>query len=161
MLHLLPSPARLPPLSLMVADLGTPSAATLAKALGVPPGDVRRWLADDQAPRVAVLALYWLTQWGLSDIDAHLVNQARLNAALIRALRDEIEHERKARQTLAAIADFGSANEPQYMGVSLRDRALSLARLSPQAVSALRVTIPDAEPDKPALSRPTKSPASR
>jgi hypothetical protein len=158
MLHLIPR--HLPPLGLMVDDLGRPRERDIARALGVTVAEVSGWLADDQAPRVAMLALYWLTQWGLSELEANLVNQARIDAALVRALRNELEDERRHARALVAIGDFGSANDPAFSGVSLRDRALSLTRLSPHAVSALRVTIPDAEPAKPALSSSTKSPAS-
>ena len=38
---------------------------------------MRRWLKADQAPRAALLALFWETRWGRSAIDADRENLVR------------------------------------------------------------------------------------
>jgi hypothetical protein len=112
MLSFLPSHARLPPLSLIVADLANPSPEQLGRALGVSSRTVRRWIAADQAPRSAVLALFWLTRWGRSELDAHLHAQAVNGASLVRALRRDLDLERSRLSRLVRLADFGASNSP-------------------------------------------------
>lgn len=105
-------PRQLPPLSLMLSDLGNPSHDDLARALGVTARTVRRWVADDDAPRPALLALYWLTRWGQSAVDAEAYNAMRMHAGLADARGREIERLRAELARLAALADYGSANAP-------------------------------------------------
>lgn len=112
MLSFLPSHARLPPLSLIVADLAHPSPEQLGRALGVSSRTVRRWIAADQAPRSAMLALFWLTSWGRSELDAHLHAQAVNGASLVQALRRELHRERFRLAKLVQLADFGASNSP-------------------------------------------------
>jgi hypothetical protein len=114
MLALIPAPALMPAYSTILDDLGRPSAAELAHALGVPVAAVRRWARAEQAPRSVALALFWLTRWGRSQLDTQLFNEARLQAQLADALRRELAHERERMARLLAAADFGSANSPVY-----------------------------------------------
>lgn len=58
-------PKTLPSFAELVADLGHPKAEALAKSLDVSPSTVRRWRRE-QAPRTAILALWWLSRWGQS-----------------------------------------------------------------------------------------------
>jgi hypothetical protein len=120
------APRHLPPLSLMVADLGNPSAATLAQALDVSPSTVRRWLAREAAPRAAWLALFWCTQWGRSVIDAAAVNEAAMLRSLAGAQADELGRMRAQVARLIALGDFGSANDPARVTVARRRAALRL-----------------------------------
>lgn len=101
-----------PPLSYMLDDLLTRDDRAIARHLGISTRTLDRWRADDQAPRAAMLALFWETRWGYSQVDADLYNAAqvyrqesqglqRLNAALrVRIAR------------LEALGSFGAANAP-------------------------------------------------
>ncbi|HMO44672.1 MAG TPA: hypothetical protein PKB14_01420 [Rubrivivax sp.] len=82
-------PRDLPLWELLITDLGQPSPARLARALGVGVSSVYRWNASGKAPRMACLALFWLTRWGHSQVNADAVNDAALCAALARSWRDE------------------------------------------------------------------------
>ena len=110
MLHTIPRVT--PPLSVMVADIGGPHASALSRALGVSERTVYRWQATDDAPRPVLLSLYWLTQWGLSALDGHLVDTARLYCAYTAALRDENRALVAELDRVSAIAHWGSANDP-------------------------------------------------
>lgn len=105
-------PRQLPALSLMVADIGNPSTHELARSLDVTPRTVRRWLAADLAPRCAGLALFWLTRWGMSAIDAEAHQAAMLHAGLARARAEEIARLRVDLAHVLALADHGAANVP-------------------------------------------------
>ncbi|MFY7867165.1 hypothetical protein [Roseateles sp.] len=80
-------PKQIPSLSMMLDDLGNPSAAKLAKALGVCRRTVGRWVADDEAPRAAMLAIFWMTSWGISTIHCEAHNAASQTAVLVAALK--------------------------------------------------------------------------
>lgn len=104
-------PRQLPSLSAMLEALDARPAA-LARCLGVSERTVWRWLADDHAPRPVLLAVFWLTPWGYSEVvsDAHqAVNVAR---GLADALQRENDGLRAQLGRLQAIGDFGSANDP-------------------------------------------------
>lgn len=67
MLHHIPR--HLPPLSTMLDDIGRPSDLDLSRRLGVHPRTVRRWRRADAAPRPVLLALFWVTRWGVDAVD--------------------------------------------------------------------------------------------
>lgn len=83
------APRSLPAWELILDDLGRPPAPAMAKALGVGKATVYRWNAAGKAPRMATLALFWLTTWGRSMVDAQATNDARQFAGLARSLADE------------------------------------------------------------------------
>lgn len=105
-------PKTLPPLSILIADLGHPRPAAIAKALDVSEPTVRRWLRCDSAPRSVLLSLFWLTRWGRSQVDCQAVNDARVHVGLSRALAAENSNLRRRMAKVARLADFGSANDP-------------------------------------------------
>ena len=105
-------PRQIPPLAMMLEDLGNPHPHDLARALGVTTRTVYRWLADpDHTPRAALLALFWATRWGQSQVDAEAVRSAQLHAAMASALRAEIERLRAELARVLQAADFGCAND--------------------------------------------------
>jgi len=75
-------PKHTPPLGVMLADLGNPHPHELARALHVGERTVRRWLAINQAPRPALLSVFWL------NVD--LYNTMRVHAATADALRRQL-----------------------------------------------------------------------
>lgn len=112
MLARCPRPGALPPLPLILADLGDPSPAELAHALDVAPSTVRRWLAAGAAPLAATLALFWLTSWGRSQVECHAVNDARMLGQVVRSQADELVELRAELARVLQLADFGAANAP-------------------------------------------------
>lgn len=84
-------PRQLPALSLMLDDIGAPSSDQVAKALQVSVHQVRAWRRLDQAPHTAMLALFWLTQWGMSLVECEAINVARLQLNVAAALAREVD----------------------------------------------------------------------
>jgi hypothetical protein len=106
------APRTVPIWPLLLDDLGNPPSARVAKVLGVSLRTVRRWNKAQRAPRVACLALFWLTRWGRSQIDAQAVNDCMVAVSYatglesqVRALQTELAH-------VLAIGEFGAANDP-------------------------------------------------
>lgn len=109
MLHRLPR--QLPPLELMLEDLGNPPAPVLAAAFGVSVRTVFRWQVGDW-PRAALLCLFFASRWGWSAVECDALHALNTSAALSRALRDELEQVRAQLARVEALGDFGAANSP-------------------------------------------------
>ncbi len=105
-------PRHLPPVSMILDDIGRPKAAAVANALGVNRRTVERWIANDKMPRSAHLALFWLSRWGQSIVDAEAVNTATMYAGLARCYGAQNDALRQRIEKLITLADFGSANSP-------------------------------------------------
>jgi hypothetical protein len=106
------APRQLPPLESLLLDIGQPTPAVIAHALGVTERTVYGWISRGQAPRPAALALFWETSWGRSEIECNAVNGERYARALVAGLE-------KQKATLGArvaylerVGTFGSANAP-------------------------------------------------
>ena len=112
MLNRLPTPTQLPPLQWMLDDIGNPTARALARALGVTPITVKRWRSAGTAPRPVLLAIFWLTRWGMSVVHCEAENAACLHAGMAVGLRREVQTLNGQLAQLGRIADFGSANDP-------------------------------------------------
>lgn len=147
------APRWLPHLSLMLDDLGNPSAAAIARTLGVSETLTRRWIRSGDAPRAAQLALFWLTRWGRSEVDAKAVNDARLSHQTCEALRREVTLLREENARLLRLGDFGAANDPGLLqgqpsqGSDQRDQARCdprrpIGRLTALAKPPAHQTIP-------------------
>lgn len=105
-------PHQVPPLSMLLDDLGNPPARVIARAVGVSERTVQRWIADDSAPRSVLLALFWVTRWGQSVVHAEAHNSARMWAGFARALQDELQQIRSQLAKLGEIGHYGSSNDP-------------------------------------------------
>lgn len=105
-------PKHLPSLETMLEDLGRPKPAALAKALDLHPRTVARWIRLGTAPRPAMLALFWVTRWGQSQVDADTFNNGKRHAEMARALKDEVARLTSLLGKVGQVADFGSANDP-------------------------------------------------
>lgn len=106
------APRNLPAWQTIVDDLGDPPPKRIAKFLGVGERTVWRWKAEGAAPRAACLALFWLTRWGRSEVNADAVNDARHYSSLaihlerrVRQLTEQLHH-------VVAIASYDCANDP-------------------------------------------------
>jgi hypothetical protein len=106
------APLTLPIWQLILEDIGSPSADGIARVLGVSPRTVYRWNRDDSAPRMAQLALFWLTRWGVSRIDAQAVNDARMALGMLRCLESERDRLTAQVTYLESLNLHGSANSP-------------------------------------------------
>ncbi|MBN8506124.1 MAG: hypothetical protein J0L58_16795 [Burkholderiales bacterium] len=104
----------MPELSAILADIGHPPPEAIGRALGVTPRTVRRWLQAGHAPRPAMLALFWVTRWGLSAVDAEAANRAALYFALAESRRRQVEALRRRLESAEARADSGAANASSY-----------------------------------------------
>lgn len=106
------APRALPALSQLLPALGNPSTTVLAAYLGVSERTIYAWKARDEAPRAALLALFWESSYGLSALDAELFNTVTAWKKLSEMQGCEIAtlHARIAR--LEKIGRFGSANAP-------------------------------------------------
>lgn len=142
-------PSGVPSLSCLLSEIGNPSAYYLARAMQVPTQAAAQWIEEDHAPHAVMLALFWLTRWGVSMIDAEAHNAAILNAQLAAANRRDADGLRSTLARVERIADFGSANDPMP---SVHARQLALA---PRLVVAKPV------PSAPTASRTQRLQAGR
>ncbi|MEK8087008.1 hypothetical protein WNB94_11350 [Aquabacterium sp. A3] len=110
LLHRLPK--NMPPLDVVLHDIFSPKPAALAAALGVDERTVRRWIAANEAPRPVMLALFWLTRWGMQWTDADLYNEAQLHFAMNRCQAQTIRELRTQLARMGRIGSFGAANDP-------------------------------------------------
>lgn len=121
------APRHLPAWDLILDDLGRPSAERIARALDVGVSTVYRWNSARSAPRMACLALFWLTRWGRSEIDCRATNDAMMAVGLARSLHQERAGLRGRTVQLAAERDrlralleraLFSAGQPHGIGTS-------------------------------------------
>jgi hypothetical protein len=137
-------PRQLPALSLILDDLGAPTPAALATALGASERSVRRWIATDSAPRPAMLALFWLTRWGMSIVDCEAGRLADLHVALARSSAAELQEVRGVLAHVLRLADLGAANDPapgapiSRVGASPRPRAQETPQRVPRRLHGRR-----------------------
>lgn len=89
------APHHIPMWDTILDDLGRPPAERVAKALGVGRATAYRWQQAHEAPRMACLALFWLTRWGRSHVDAQATNDARMAVGLAQALESEVTQLRR------------------------------------------------------------------
>lgn len=92
----------------LLADLGLTARDTprIARALGVSERTVWRWKKTN-APRMALLSLWWLSREGHSTWDCEMFNRTQLALAMNRSLWQHIgELKRKPGTPTAAVSDF-------------------------------------------------------
>jgi hypothetical protein len=155
-------PKLMPSLADMLADLGHPSAKTVAKALGISQRTVYHWMQAGCAPRPAMLALFWVTKWGMQWVEADLFNLAQNHMGLSQAMQRELVQARAEIQTLqeqigrlGRLGEFGSANDP-VQGVA----GPGPVPASPVACSSLELTFHGFEraAQAPKAKKPGKAP---
>lgn len=158
------APKSLPVWETILQDLGAPTAPRIARALDVGASTVYRWNQTGTAPRVACLALFWLTRWGRSEIHARATNDAMSLAALARALTDERNALRGRVAILAEERDrltqvvqrFQALVDQRHAGAVEADRG------SPAPAEAPALAWPELDPPAlawPVLSDPAGTPA--
>lgn len=89
------------------------SIARAAQILGESESKIRRWIRTERVPKMAVLALYWETQYGRSLIDSDHRNELSLMSLRIRILEQQLV---KAKDIITGLRRFnyGTANEPLF-----------------------------------------------
>ena len=108
------APLTMPTLSMILADIGHPTPRAVATLLGVDHRTVRRWIAAGQAPRAVMLALFWLTRWGRSQVDCQATNECLHALATLAATRSVLLATKTQNAHLMRVGVFGSSNLPQY-----------------------------------------------
>lgn len=76
--------------ALVAIGCGDWPAARVARALGVSARTVQRWRKSGQAPRIATLAVWWLTPAGHAVWDAEMQTRTQLALVAARALWAEV-----------------------------------------------------------------------
>lgn len=99
-------------LAQLLDALRQPPAAVVAHTLGLSLRTVRRYNLNGRAPLAVRLALFWLTPWGRSLIDAQATNDARLAVAYLEALKRQVAELEDAVRYLHALNTSGAANDP-------------------------------------------------
>lgn len=94
-----------------MGDLGHPPAPRVARVLGISERSVYRFNRDGHAPRVASLALFWLTRWGRSSVSAQATNDAIQACGYVAALRDQVQRLEGRVAHLVSLANSGAAND--------------------------------------------------
>lgn len=96
---------------IFVHELGGPKL--VCKKLDVSERTVWRWLADDSVPKMAVLALYWETQYGISLIDTERHHEIHLLRSRIKILEEQFV---RAKDVITGmkLLNYGTSNEPFY-----------------------------------------------
>jgi hypothetical protein len=107
-------PTQTPPIALMLDDLPTQDANRIARHLGVTARTLARWRATGNAPRLAHLALFWETRWGLSAAHCDAVNGEAVALGLARSLERECTMLRARIARLEETGEFGAANCPVW-----------------------------------------------
>lgn len=108
------APTQTPPIGILLNDLPTRDAQRIARHLGVSARTLARWQASGNAPRLAHLALFWETRWGLSTAHCDAVNGEAVALGLARALERENATLRTRIARLEETGDFGAANAPVW-----------------------------------------------
>lgn len=108
------APGQTPPIGVLLDDLPTADATRIARHLGVTARTLARWRSTGNAPRLAHLALFWETRWGLSVAHCDAVNGERVALGLARSLERECAMLRARIRHLEETGDFGAANAPVY-----------------------------------------------
>ncbi|MGV0959283.1 MAG: hypothetical protein ACOYB1_05540 [Limnohabitans sp.] len=123
-------------LSAFVHELG--GAKPVAKFLHVTERTIRRWLEKGKVPRAAVLALYWETQYGRSQIFTNQVNEIRLLYRRVCILQDQYE---RAKDIVIGLRKLhaGTANEPFFDDLS------TFSKLPPDTYGAMTQSSADLE----------------
>ncbi|WP_426303905.1 helix-turn-helix domain-containing protein [Acidovorax facilis] len=111
------SPRSIPALSQLLPDLGDPSPREIARYLGVSERTVYHWKATDEAPRAALLALFWESSFGRSALDCELHNTAQVYRSLSESLNHEAQKLRTRIAWLEKNGRFDCSNQPFFPAV--------------------------------------------
>jgi len=88
----------------------------VATYLNVDYSTITRWLLEDRVPRAAVLALFWESNYGRSQIFTDQVNEIRQLYARVQLLEGQLE---RCTRIVAGLRTLhaGTANEPVFEAI--------------------------------------------
>ena len=104
-------PRYTPALPVILADIGSPPLDLVARTFGVTVTTVRRWMKHG-APKPVLFSLWWLTRWGMSELDAEHFNRAQQSHQLAQAYSRKLDEMQEYIEHLQRIGNFGAANDP-------------------------------------------------
>ena len=133
------APRHVPPWELILDALGRPPVHRVARVLGVSRSTVYRWHNEGSGPRIACLALFWLTSWGRSSVHTQATNDAVMAVQLARALGED-------RDRLAARLDQ-ARHENQALAGAVA--TAQLRQIAPSLPTPHPITWPRLEPTAP------------
>jgi len=110
------APAGLPIWHTILDDLGRPPVGRIARVLGLGVRTVYRYNQTGEAPRVVLLALFWLTSWGRSQVHTQAWNDATLAVSYVEALKRQVAQLEADVARLVALGHSGAANDPLLRG---------------------------------------------
>lgn len=109
-------PSSLPIWQTILDDLGRPPVGRIARVLGLSARTVYRYNQTGEAPRVVLLALFWLTSWGRSSVYTQAWNDAQLALSYVSSLRSQVARLEAELAHVAALGQSGAANDPLLRG---------------------------------------------
>ena len=92
-------------------DLGRPPVRRVARVLALSERSVYRFNQAGEAPRVASLALFWLTSWGRAAVHAQAVNDAIRACGYVDALKHDVARLEARVAHLLSLGNSGAAND--------------------------------------------------
>jgi hypothetical protein len=101
-----------PPLSYLLDDIFEKDVKKVAKFLGVTTATLKRWKAAENAPKAAMLALFYESRWGYSLMYTTAYNEAKRSREHVESLKRMNAALRVRIERLEALGNFDSANEP-------------------------------------------------
>lgn len=89
------------------------SLSVASEILGVSQRTIQRWLANEEVPKYAALALFWESRYGRSIIDSDHQYEVHLMSVRIRILEQQLV---KAKDIITGLRkmSYGTANEPVF-----------------------------------------------
>lgn len=109
------APTQTPHFQTLLDDMPTVDLARIAKHLAVSSATLKRWAKTGNAPRMAHLALFWESRWGLSLLDCDIWNRETLRLQTIRGLQENNAALKRQIAHLVATGNFGAANDPLFV----------------------------------------------
>ena len=106
------APVGLPYWQTLMDDLCNPPPARVARVLGIGERSVYRYNATGFAPKPICLAIFWLTRWGRSAVNAQAINDATLMVGYVDSMKRQVADLEGQLAHVLSIGNFGSANAP-------------------------------------------------
>ena len=106
-----------PPLQYLLDDIFERDLNKVAAFLGVTPQTLKRWQRQDNAPRAALLALFYESRWGYSLMYTTAYNGEMRYRQLAQALERKNAALLLRIERLERLGDFGAANAPTLQQV--------------------------------------------
>lgn len=104
-------PRHTPTLPVILAEIGNPPLRDVARTFGVTVATIKNWIKHG-APQPVLFSLWWLTRWGMHNLNAEVFNLAQLDRQSAQAQARENAMLRAQIDRLLKLGNFGAANDP-------------------------------------------------